>query len=290
MPHPKTLRYLALDFESTGTDPIDDEIWECAVIACDAEWRELEAFTSLVRPSDRGFGIVAARPEVIRTHAKSGLFSEMAKTPRELIPTLGNVEERILAIIGGWADDGAPVSLAGSGVGHYDKPAIDAQMPRLANRLTYYSMDVGTERRRYEAVNGHDIVPPVAAKAHRAEADIRDDLRHFRAFDGVYREHGLRTTGWHPLDRALSGLAMVDAFRQYDVITTPEGELHTFERAEDILALLRGSSPADVILGLLDVASDLLRSAAAIGNTTAKAVVEGSRNRYLTALAASTDS
>lgn len=287
MPHPKTLRYLLLDFESTGTDPIHDEIWECAVIALDSDWRELKAFTSLSRPTQHGFELVAGRPEVTRLHSKSGLYSDLVNTPDELTPTLANIEDYLLQIIDEWAEPGVLVSLAGSGVSHFDKPVIDAQMPRLALRLTYYSIDCGPARHQYMEATGHDIVTPLPEKVHRAEDDIRDDLRHIRAFRDLYREHGMRYTAEHPLDRALSGLAMVDAFHQYEVIVTPEGELHTVEQAEAIQTLLRSSEPSDVILGLLDVASDLLRRTAAAEGTTTGAVVDGSRNQYLAALAVS---
>ncbi len=279
------LRYLWLDFETTGVNPRRDEIWEVSVIATDAELRELAALTTLLQPSKKAVRKVRSTPALLEMHTRSGLLDEI--TSIEPLPTVADVEVYLLHLLEKHTVPGTEVTLAGSGVSHFDREVITHQMPRLAAKLTYYSLDVGPARRLYLEATGHDVVHPLPAKRHRAEDDIRDDLRYARAYRALYQEHDLRSTSTHPLDRALGGLALVDAFHRHDVIDTPEGQLHTADTGEAVTALLRTTDPADVIMGLLDVASDLLRRTAIAEHTTVQRVVSESRNQYLQALSES---
>ena len=281
------LAFIQLDFESTDIDVVHAEIWEVAVIATDMNYNEITRFRSLVRPSERGRERFFDRQVVVDMHTKSGLLSELMTANIQDLPALADVEDRILALI---AEHGSPeqfVALGGGGVAHFDRPLIAVQMPRLAEKLTYWSDDVSAARRLYERTVGHDIIgTDKAAKTHRAMDDIVEDLSATKAFRDLYLDSVKpRCSKDHPFDRVLSGLALVDAFNDSAVFADGDEVAYSVDTASTITTLLATTAPQDIIFGLMDVASSLLSRVAAAEGLTERVVVDEYRNTILNALA-----
>jgi oligoribonuclease (3'-5' exoribonuclease) len=78
------------------------------------------------------------------------------------------------------------LTLAGSGVGHFDLPAIREYMPKLAKRLNYYVIDVGTIRRAHDMWVGTPVSVANDAKTHRAIDDVRCHLEEANAFADLW--------------------------------------------------------------------------------------------------------
>lgn len=282
------LAFIKLDFESTGVDPRADEIIEVAVVATDVEYNELTSFQTVLRATSSGLARLQRNEIALNMHMKSGLFDEVYGSTTAVHPTLFEVETRILALIEKLSSPEQSVSLGGGGVSHYDRIVIQEQMPALSEKLTYWSDDVSAARRSYERAVGRDIIPPTGVKAHRAMDDIREDLRYDRAFRALYI-NSAKATADSPLDRALSGLALVGAFNENRVVRDGDTTVYAVETAQTIETLLATTGATDVIFGLMDVASSLLSRLAAAEGTTTAAVVDDYRDTILGALASAAD-
>ena len=81
-----------------------------------------------------------------------------------------------------------PVALAGTGIAHFDRRVIDAQFPAVADRLTYWALDMGPIRRLAEGTGHTDLClpAPVDGIAHRAEADVRRAQDEYRQWVRVF--------------------------------------------------------------------------------------------------------
>lgn len=180
-----------IDFEATGSDAVQDDPIEVAGILCDARLVEVARTESLIRPSRRGMRRLRRCPEALAMHRENGLYDLLAdRTVRAGMPSVADAEDKLLVLLDGVVPEGQPVTLAGSGVGHFDLQLIRAHMPRLASRLTYFTNDVGVMRRNFVRVNGRMLTEVNNSKPHRAMADIELHLEEARAFDKLLAEIG----------------------------------------------------------------------------------------------------
>jgi oligoribonuclease (3'-5' exoribonuclease) len=107
---------------------------------------------------------------VVSMHAKSGLWDAI-----EAGPTIDllEAETTILAVldsIGGLVDP--LVTMAGSGVAQFDMRWTREHLPTLYERLTYYTIDMGSYERVDSVLRGGGIRPSRKNAVHRAVADI----------------------------------------------------------------------------------------------------------------------
>lgn len=175
---------LWLDFEGTGTDPVADAPIEVAAILTDRALNEVARYASIIVPPPAAMARLMRNPSALRIHIDNALLPELFDAiAAERVVTAAAAEEDILAILD--AADAGTVVLAGSGVGHYDAPMIQAHMPLLASRLAYYVHDVGVLRRHHMRVLGTDPVDVNSTKTHRALDDIEGHLREGRAYDAL---------------------------------------------------------------------------------------------------------
>ncbi|PPF23117.1 hypothetical protein [Rathayibacter rathayi] len=282
----KPLALIHLDFEGVGLDS-DSELWEVGVIATDEEYTELDAFEMLFEPTLDGIRLVEANPTVLAMHTASGLLDDV-RNPSLQKHTVRDAEDRILEMIARF--EGAhDIALAGSGVGHFDRRVVAAQMPRFAERLTYWSDDVGVQVRAYKRATKLDILPPLPAKPHRAMSDVRDHLRHARAFREVYLATAVPADE-NALERALTGLAVLEAFSSHDVFIQGGAQMFTPETAEDMHTLLRTTSHQSIIFGLVDVAATLLREVADVTGHRESSVIARLRSTIVESIASASDS
>lgn len=175
------MHYLWLDLETTGLDPYTDTILEVGLTVTDDKLDEkIGGRRYLLAPSDSTW-IHRLPDEVLVMHLKSGLVRDLDDPHHNFqYHSLLQVERNVLGLIEPWLEEGKIV-LAGSGVGTFDLAFIKEQMPELAQRLTYWVMDVGVMRRFLRDFCRVEI-PDQGPVEHRALSDVYHHLAEARAF------------------------------------------------------------------------------------------------------------
>ena len=193
----KTLQYLVLDFETTGLEERADDIIEVAVIGTDVELNEKFRYETCVKPTASGMTRLLDNEYVLNMHRGNGLFDivQSGVEHGKAIPSLAQVDAEIAKRIDMYChvmSDGTMklITLAGSGVSHFDTRFIRARMPELHSRITPSTFDVGGFRRQYERWNGFDLTDANESKTHRAMDDVECHLEEMRAFREVFVNHG----------------------------------------------------------------------------------------------------
>ncbi len=180
---------LWLDLETTGTDETKDSIIEIGVVATTTDLTILGEWVSLVRPTDEALGRLLRTPVVLAMHEENQLFHELMEA--EGVPTIGAVDHQLHEWMNDVGNYPTPVSwvLAGSGVGHFDRRFIKAQMPKLDRRLRHWCIDVGVLRRAHQMWSGDTTTPwPNDMKTHRALDDAYVHLAEARQWRDFFRE------------------------------------------------------------------------------------------------------
>lgn len=174
-----------LDLETTGPNETHDPILEVGAVLCrnepgmpvEYQWswlaRQPDDFWTVVHP--------ALDPYVRDMHDTNGLWRALGTNAEQDLAEIDDNFSSLLRQICG----GNHVALAGSGVSHFDRRFIHAQMPRTDKRFTYWAYDVGVVRRLFDRTNP-DLVRPLPAqgKAHRGlddALDHRDEWLHYEA-------------------------------------------------------------------------------------------------------------
>ncbi len=178
---------LWVDLEGTGIDLSKDQILEVGAILTPADLsRNLAYYETLVRPTMSSLARVISSEPVWGMHSKSGLIADLSD-PEKPKKTVAEVEKDLLDLLDRHGVQS--LALAGSGVAHYDAPLIRRDMPELATRLPYWSLDTGTVRRALKILGGVDLRPAYHAetdKRHRALDDIEDHLAEARMFKDLF--------------------------------------------------------------------------------------------------------
>lgn len=176
-----------IDLESTGTDELSDPILEIGFILTDRELHVIEEKQAVISPAYSFDGWQDWMSQVVvEMHSHNGLLEDVARWGRRLIA----VEAELISYM---AEVGAVphrVRLAGSGVSHFDRRFIKAQMPLLYKWFDYKNMDTGVVREFIRAAGREDLIPTLNNdKTHRAMDDIRlhlEEGRYYRAlFQGI---------------------------------------------------------------------------------------------------------
>lgn len=162
-----------LDLETTGTDEKADPIIEVGVALCEdtPAMEPVDEFQAVINPGPTFWAGFPRNVEdvVVSMHDANGLWEE-AREGR----FIGTIDVQLAA----WLKDYAGsrhVILAGSGVSHFDRRFITAQMPLTDKRLTFWSLDVGSVRRMLRRTAPGLVRPErTEGKAHRALVDALD--------------------------------------------------------------------------------------------------------------------
>jgi oligoribonuclease len=181
---PKHLCFV--DLETAGTDEHSDPIIELAMILTDLEGEQIDSYKAACLPAGYDAMFVEGRMAsvVYEMHKANGLLGKLHSG--DYLDTQ-TVESQVITILSSYAKPHDFV-LAGSGVAHFDRRFIAAQMPDLNRWFRYYSIDVGVMRRIIGLAGRDDLVPPLnEAKNHRAMDDIRLHLAEFRTYLALLR-------------------------------------------------------------------------------------------------------
>ena len=172
----KVEKLLWLDMEMTGLDVNKEVVIEVACIITDLNFREYEAFETVVKQPQHYLDNMDAWNT--EHHAKSGLT---AKVPNGMEPE--NLEYRLLDILDRHFPEGKtnarlkPI-LAGNSITQ-DRLFIDKYFPKFAARLHYRMLDVSSWKIIFN--NKFDFEYR-KMNSHRALDDIRESIGELRAY------------------------------------------------------------------------------------------------------------
>lgn len=196
-----------IDLETTGSDLDQDFVLEIAMVVTKAE----PPFDIVRQPRSSvicwsgtdWLKRLAETPEVLEMHQQTGLLldcmawnSRTLQDPGPELPWLSRVDEQFAKELG---EIGRPHTfmMAGSGVGHFDKPIVDRCFPRLAKFLQYPVIDVGVLRRTLRMVGWGDVIEATYGstikdgRKHRAYDDIMDHRNELETYCRLLTELGL---------------------------------------------------------------------------------------------------
>lgn len=255
------------DEESTGVT-VDDHVLELAVVFTDTKLNELGTFETLVRPMASTFARIFDNPIIADMHVSSGLVDAL-RDGGDSLPTIGEVESALLAAVDQVARPGQMVMMAGGGVSHFDIGHLGHWMPGVRDRLHYGTVDISDVVRGYVSATGNkDTFAKSPSKAHRAMADVREELSIAPLIWDMYQSYDARRGGTTsdkrtPAERVLAGVALVQA-----AASRSDGELAT---------ILDDLSARDTIAGVTTVATRLLTELATKTGRTAEQILHDIR-------------
>ena len=177
---------LWIDIETTDASP-DAQLLE--LYACwtfDFPFTIISEFEVLSPAKPR----MKMAPEVEAMHRESGLLEDLNAN---WAPPTDTDEWTSATLMHLWLENrrirrehDAQVTIAGSGVAHFDVPWLNAHAygDRLVSDCTYWLLDVGIARRTLEAA-GITVPETYEPKAHRAKADVK---RHAQELGAMHWE------------------------------------------------------------------------------------------------------
>lgn len=170
--------YVWTDYETTGLDERHDHLLEVAFIVTDKELREIDRRSSLIQTTDEAWEQLNSNEYVKRMHHESGLWYELALKGWDA-PTLGWVDRNTSAWLSALATPGETLRMAGGGVANFDWPWTKLHLPEVAALLHYRPLDISIVAQAFKDATGSTAMSKLhngGAKAHRALADIEEDL------------------------------------------------------------------------------------------------------------------
>ncbi|WP_433673912.1 exonuclease domain-containing protein [Microbacterium gorillae] len=274
---PGPLAYLWTDLETTGLE-LTDDLLEVSVIATDKDLNELETFTTLVRPTRSTFVQIASKDIVFRMHESSGLLADLESERGTQAPAIWEIGDALIALLERHRDPSAPpVRLAGGGVSHFDSPYLKHWTPKFASLLHYRPLDISQVAQAYTDATGSKLFGEKTGKAHRAEADIREDLDRARQFWHLFAmiDAQISAPSLDGREAVLAGAEIIQAF------DTASDDLDLAAGRARIDAALDGVNERDALAGVTAIASHLVTILAARSGITVDDVLQSARRELI---------
>lgn len=184
--------YLWVDLETTGLDIHEDYICEIAAVLTKGFPDKFETIWAKNFPiilSTQGWARLIDEPFVHKMHIHSGLILDILENGVTLDRATYELVKDIQALPGTLPDDKEFLTLAGSGVSHFDIHFVRRCMPRLMDYIHWKMLDVGQleEWRDLVGFETYDQAFPeqVARKTHRAMDDILHALDEAKWYVGI---------------------------------------------------------------------------------------------------------
>ena len=156
-------KFLWLDLEMTGLNPVKQRIIEVAVVVTDAKLDEIDTYEAVIHQTDDDLKFAEKWP---RENMKD-LFAESAKS----MNSEADVEAKVLdLVIKHFGDE--PAVLAGNSI-HQDRRFIRQWWPKLESKLHYRMLDVSSFKLWLQASQGMQYEKN---EVHRAMDDIRESI------------------------------------------------------------------------------------------------------------------
>lgn len=174
----QTQTLIWIDIETTGTSFQSDVVLEVAAIATNLDLVIQDEFQVYIYDSNAQTLAKSGDGYVYNMHENSGLFDYCTDNGVELISAQVAFHNWLRRQIG-------PLTLAGSGVSHFDKNFLkrDALIPGPGD-WTYYDFDIGHVRRAFQLAGKEEAPASIQTKAHRAMEDARQHLEEARQYIG----------------------------------------------------------------------------------------------------------
>ena len=178
-----TPKYLWLDLETSGLDPTEAVILECAALVTDHNLIQIGAPMVMVLHAGPDV-FKRADPYVQAMHTDNGLWLDCSTA----LHAETHLETALCTLIGGhqWEQDGKPI-IAGATI-HFDRGFLAHDCPEAERLLHHRHLDVSSLKLAQMDCLG---VPFAKANAHRALPDVLESLeqarevyRRIRASDG----------------------------------------------------------------------------------------------------------
>ena len=177
---PRKQRFVWIDLEMTGLDPMNDSIIEIATLVTDRELSVLAEGPELAvrHPVAR----LEAMDDWNRTHhSRSGLWQRVVDSQL----SMHEAEQRTLDFLEPWVAAGSS-PICGNSICQ-DRRFLARCMPRLERFFHYRNLDVTTLKVLAQAWAPTIAAGVVKQGAHTALSDIREslaELKHYRAYMG----------------------------------------------------------------------------------------------------------
>lgn len=157
------MKLLWLDLETTGLDPLTDEILEVAAFEADllapTEAKEIyHAVLGIQRP------VADLSPFILNMHTKNGLLKECLESTKWVV----EADHELAALVPSVLDKEERTVLAGSSI-HFDMGFLKVHMPELASHLSHRLYDISAMKLVARSLGRPHVLPD---PAHRAKADV----------------------------------------------------------------------------------------------------------------------
>lgn len=159
-----TDRILWLDLETTGLDPLNEDILEIGLVVSDGLGDIIDERSFIVNPWLFEPGDLA--PEVAVMHEESGLLADIGSHGVPLEAAEARAHAFLDAYFG--IDWKQGITVGGSGIDRFDLPFLAEHLPELRRRFHFRTLDVSSMK---ELMRRHGLPIPPVSTAHRAVAD-----------------------------------------------------------------------------------------------------------------------